>query len=74
MRWLLGLLDRQADWVHEHATPQNQRRLGVLSIWVGVLFGLYAPFTNEPLLVYVMSVLAIVVGGIGVIVAAVPTE
>lgn len=68
---LWNLLDRQGEWVRRHFDPQNQIRMGMLLIWVGVLLHIAVLFTSEPPLIAQMSAFAILVGGFGFVVTAV---
>lgn len=52
-------------------TPKLQVRTGTLLTILGVLLIPYGIFTGEPLLIYEMSALALVIGGLGVLVTAV---
>lgn len=71
--FFLRFLDVQGEWIRRVFSPQNQIRLGVVMTDLGVLLSLIWPLVarGEPPLIYEMSALALVFGGIGVIVTAV---
>jgi hypothetical protein len=71
MSRLWSLLDRQGEWVRRHFPPQNQIRLGMSLIWVGVAMHIAVAFSSEPPLIAQMSAFAILVGGFGFVVTAV---
>lgn len=68
---LWSLLDRQGEWVRRHFEPQNQIRLGMILIWIGVVMHIAVAFSSEPPLIAQMSAFAILVGGFGFVVTAV---
>lgn len=68
---LLAQLDRQGEWIRRHFQPQNQIRLGMVLIWIGVLMHIAVAFSSEPPLIAQMSAFAILVGGFGFVVTAV---
>lgn len=73
MKWLDGLGYRLATWW----TPALQVRTGTLLTLLGFAFGVLTPFAVWAggvwllLLTYVMSFLALVLGGMGILVTAV---
>lgn len=52
-------------------TPHLQVRTGTLLTILGFVLIPYGPFSGEPLLVYEMSALALVLAGLGILVTAV---
>ena len=72
MRWI----DWQADLIRRVFTPINQTRLGVVMLDLGIIFAVGWPVIapSEPPLIYEMSALALIFGGIGVIVTGVLAE
>jgi hypothetical protein len=49
---------------------QNQLRLGILLVLASIPLYLYAPFSGEPLLIYLMSAAALTLTGVGIVVSA----
>lgn len=64
-------LDRVAAAVADWWSPKLQVRTGLLLTIVGLIAIPYGPFSGEPLMVYEMSAVALVLGGLGVLVTAV---
>lgn len=52
-------------------TPQLQVRTGTVLTILGVLLLVYTPLSGEPPLIYFMSALALIIGGLSVLVTAV---
>ena len=73
---VLWMIDRQADWIRRVFTPEQQTRLGVVMIDLGLVLAFGWPIfaKQEPPLIYEMSAAALVFGGIGVVVTAVLAE
>lgn len=63
-------IDAIAEWLRHTFGVQAQLRLGVLMTIGGLLYVAYAPLTDEPVNIYLMSALALVFAGIGVVVTA----
>lgn len=61
----------QADWIRRTFTPQRQMRMGVLMIWLAIPLCFFVFWTEEPPLVFEMSALALLVGGLGFVITAV---
>jgi hypothetical protein len=70
-RAILWLLDHEGDLILAAFGPQNQIRLGVIMTNMGIVFCLLVVKTDEPPLIFEMSALALLFGGIGVVVTAV---
>lgn len=66
-RWV----DRVGYWTATSWTPMWQVRTGVVLTIVSFLTLLYLPFSGEPPVIYVMSALALVLTGLGLIFTAV---
>lgn len=64
-------VDIHADWLRRVFTPQRQMRMGVLMIWLAIPLCFFVFWTDEPPLVYEMSALALLVGGLGFVITAV---
>lgn len=63
-------IDCMARWLGRNMGAENQLRLGILLVILSLpLYG-YAPFSGEPLLIYLMSALALTLTGIGIVVGA----
>jgi uncharacterized membrane protein HdeD (DUF308 family) len=60
-------IDKLAEWISDCLTYQWQKRLGVLSLLIGLAFLLYFPFSKEPPAIFLMSFLALVFGAAGII-------
>ena len=71
MKWLKWFLDVQGEWIRRVFTPEQQIRLGVVMTDLGVGLCLAVFWTDEPPLIFEMSALALLFGGIGVVVTAV---
>lgn len=71
MKWLLKFLDVQGEWIREHFTPVNQIRLGVVMTDLGLVLCLAVFWTDEPPIIFEMSALALLFGGVGTVVTAV---
>jgi len=67
-------IDSMAEWISNCLTYQWQKRLGVLSLLVGLAFAIYFPFSGEPVGIYLMSFLALVFGAAGLIAAVEAAE
>ncbi len=52
-------------------TPRLQVRTGTICTLAGVILAFYGPFSGEQFLIYEMSALALVLGGMGILVTAV---
>ena len=71
---MIRLIDRIGDWVASYCTPLVQRRIGVIMCLVSLPLFVFGFFVNEPFLVYQMSAMALLFGGLSTVVAAVPSE
>ena len=67
-------IDWMADKVASGCTPKMQRRIGVVMCLLSLPLFLVGFFVNEPFLVYQMSAMALLFGGLSTVVAAVPSE
>ncbi len=65
-------MDVQSDWIRKVFDPCNQMRLGVIMTDLGMILAIAWPIIarSEPPIVYEMSAIALVFGGIGVVVTA----
>jgi hypothetical protein len=70
MRHLWRIVDAQANWLRHTFGPTNQLRLGVLMVWLGLAYLCWWVFSGEPFGIYSMSAIALVFGGLGVVVTA----
>lgn len=68
---MLKLIDKQAEWIKDKFSPQNQMRIGVVMIWVSLCFLIYTPFSGEQIGIYLMSFLALFYGGVMAVIEAV---
>ncbi len=59
-----------AGWLGARMGAQNQLRLGILLVLASIPLYLYAPFSGEPLLIYLMSAAALTLTGVGIVVSA----
>lgn len=63
-------IDRLATWLRHSLGYQAQLRLGIVIVLASLPLYLYAPFSGEPPLIYLMSAGALTLSGIGIVVAA----
>lgn len=72
MSKLWRVLDVQSDWIRRVFDPCAQMRLGVVMTDLGLLLAVVWPVVarSEPPLIYEMSALALIFGGVGVVVTA----
>ena len=74
----LGPMFRTIDWLADKVasgcTPRMQRRIGVVMCLLSLPLFVFGFFVNEPFLVYQMSAMALLFGGLSTVVAAVPSE
>jgi hypothetical protein len=59
-----------AEWLADKMGARNQLRLGILLVLASVPLYLYAPFSGEPIFIYLMSALALTLTGVGIVVSA----
>lgn len=64
-------IDRIGYWIATTWSPVRQLRTGVVLTIVGLGLIPYVFFSDEPPLIYLMSAVALVLGGLGVVVTAV---
>lgn len=57
-------IDRIAEWVQHGVDVSVQQRLAVLIVMLSIPLMIYGPFTDEPILVYEMSAVALTLTGI----------
>jgi uncharacterized protein YhhL (DUF1145 family) len=67
LHWVAELLYQQSLWVYRKFDIRRLMIASMAMIWVGIILSLVGPFTSEPLLVFLMSALALVFGGVGTI-------
>lgn len=68
---LWWFLDVQADWIRKHFTNKVQMRMGAaMTDLGGILCFLWWLFPEEPPLIYEMSALALLFGGLGFVITA----
>ena len=67
-------IDWMGDKVASGCTPKMQRRIGVMMCLLSLPLFVFGFFVNEPFLVYQMSAMALLFGGLSTVVAAVPSE
>jgi hypothetical protein len=70
-KWLWWPFDIQGEWIRRIFDPQGQIRLGVVMTDLGLILCFSVVKTSEPPLIFEMSALALLFGGIGVVVTAV---
>jgi hypothetical protein len=63
-------LDELAAWLRHRLGVQNQLRLGVVMVLASIPLIVWGFWTEEPFLVYEMSAVALLFGGVGVVVTA----
>ena len=64
------MTDRVADWLIEELDARAQLRFGVWLSFASVPVFFYAPWSGEPLIIYLMSALALTLGGINFVIGA----
>ena len=64
-------IDCLGRWLGRVLNAQNQLRLGILCVLGSIPIACYGPFSGEPVLIYEMSVLALILTGIGLVLTAV---
>lgn len=65
MKWLWGLLGRQAEWLQNVLDTELQQRIALLCIYISIPLALYGPFSDEQLVIYEMSAAALTLTGLG---------
>lgn len=65
------LIDWLAQWLGTHMTAKNQLRLGIIAVLLALPLALYGPFSNEQLLIYEMSAVALMLSGVCIVVSGV---
>lgn len=71
-RHALRFLDWQGDLIRRvFDRGQNQLRLGVVSLDIGLLIGCLLPTSDEPPLIFVMSALSLILAGVTLVLQAV---
>lgn len=63
-------IDRIADWLVDELDARAQLRFGVLLVLASIPLFVYSIWTEEPLLVYLMSAAALTLTGLGIVVGA----
>ena len=63
-------IDAMAGWLGRVMGAKNQLRLGIVLCLLSVPLYVYGPFSGEPILIYLMSALAITLTGVGIVVSA----
>jgi hypothetical protein len=67
---VIRVLDAIADWLMDVLSARVQLRAGVLLVLLSIPLFVYAPFSGEPLLIYLMSALAISLTGVSIVLGA----
>jgi hypothetical protein len=68
--WIMRATDRIADWLMEELDARAQLRWGVWLALLSLPIYAYAPFSGEPIVIYLMSALALTLTGISIILGA----
>lgn len=63
-------IDVTSDWLRHSFGPKAQLRMGVIMVLMGIAGTIYLPWSGEPPIIYIMSALALIFAGIGVVVSA----
>jgi len=63
----MNLLDRIADWLIHELDARAQLRMGVALCLLSLPLYAYAPFSGEPMLIYLMSAGALTLTGVGIV-------
>ena len=67
---MIRLLDAIADWLMDVLNARVQLRAGVALVLLSIPLFAYAPFSGEPLLIYLMSALALTLTGVSIVLGA----
>lgn len=67
---MIRLLDRIADWLMDVLSARVQLRAGVALVLLSIPLFVYAPFSGEPLLIYLMSAFALTLTGVSIVLGA----
>lgn len=70
MKWVLRKTDAIAHWLIHELTAENQLRVGVWIALASLPVYLYAPFSGEPLVIYLLSAMALTLTGITIVLSA----
>lgn len=70
MKWVMKATDAIADWLVHCLNARAQLRFGVWLVLGSVPLYVYAPFSGEPPIIYLMSAAAITLTGIGTVISA----
>lgn len=64
-------IDRLGHWLAVGWTPRLQVRTGTLCTLGGIAVAAYGPFSGEPIFIFEMSAIALILAGMGILVTAV---
>lgn len=67
---ILRMLDKMADWLIDELDARAQLRAGVALVLVSIPLYVYAPWSGEPPLIYLMSAAALTLTGVSIVLGA----